>query len=93
MTQVAYPYHETDAATRRVFRMEAFVTGYHHGSISGLHCSPREVYERFPSWATAQVEAYLNGRDDGVKRDSFRFVMVSSELRLPGSVCASVREG
>lgn len=78
---MAFPYYDADAETQSQFRAQAFVTGYRHGSIRGLVSSPREVYERFPKWATPQVEAYLNGQDDGLKGDATRFVPVYDGLR------------
>ena len=56
---------------------QAFVTGYNHGHIMGLYCSRRAAESRFPEWSIEQIEAYLNGRDDGVKGDSTRFVFIN----------------
>lgn len=55
----------------------AFLTGYDHGHIAGTHASPREATERFPAWNAGQIDAYLNGRDDGVRGDPWR----ASQLR------------
>lgn len=54
------------------FTEQAFVVGYNHGSIGGSYCSRFEAEQRFPKWNDAQIEAYLNGRDDGVAGDSWR---------------------
>lgn len=78
MTRIAY-YDTDDEEVRRRFRAQAFVTGYHHGCLQGTHAAPREVWERFPNWANAQIECYLNGRDDGIAGDSTRFVKLRDE--------------
>jgi hypothetical protein len=75
-----FPYYDADVETQRKFRNEAFVTGYRHGCMRGIASSPREVYERFPRWATPQVEAYLNGQDDGLANDATRFVPIYDSL-------------
>lgn len=77
---VQYPYYEVDEATQRRFRMEAFVTGYRHGCMRSERSSPREATERFPHWANAQIEAYLNGQDDGIAGDHTRFAPIYDEL-------------
>jgi len=77
---IQFPYYETDAETQARFRAEAFITGYRHGCMRGTRSSPREVYERFPRWATAQVECYLNGQDDGIAGDATRFVRLYDEI-------------
>jgi hypothetical protein len=80
VNQPGYPYYEADAATQRRFRMEAFVTGYRHGCMRNERMSLREATERFPRWANAQIECYLNGQDDGIVGDHTRFVPIYDEL-------------
>lgn len=49
-----------------------FGTGFYHGYVSGLYASRKDVLARYPDITDSQIELYLNGRDDGVKRDVFR---------------------
>lgn len=77
---------------RRVIRWEpatpaqwinsAFVTGWHHGSLSGKPASRREAEERFPAWRIEQIDAYLNGYDDGIAGCTFRLKAAREAERI-----------
>jgi hypothetical protein len=47
-----------------------FGTGFYHGYVSGLYASRKAVMERYPDITDSQIELYLNGRDDGVRRST-----------------------
>jgi hypothetical protein len=51
----------------------AFVLGFFHGRKTGLYASNREVQAKYVHFNTEQVECYQNGRDDGVRGDSWRY--------------------
>jgi len=57
---------------RRSITKDAFRIGFQHGEMTGQHVSPREVSNWSPGWDAAEIEAYLNGRDDGVAGDRTR---------------------
>lgn len=53
-----------------------FRTAFEIGWLDGWHgarCeTPREVAEVYPEFTADSITAYLNGADDGEKRDTFR---------------------
>jgi hypothetical protein len=51
----------------------AFKAGFWVGTVTGRDLSPREVEEMNPELSVREVEAFLNGNDDGVRGDSWRF--------------------
>lgn len=54
----------------------AFCLGYGTG-LEGKHWSAKEVLEHFDWFDDKQTDAFLNGQDDGLKRDSFRFDLIA----------------
>ena len=61
--------HQTRAQAERM----AFMTGYHDGRnwlVSPE--SAREALAKYPDFTAGQIEAYLNGCDDGRRGDTFR---------------------
>jgi hypothetical protein len=71
----------TLAIRRADAQCAAFALGWRHGNVTRLHCSRREAETYFadvrPDWGSAEMDLYLNGRDDGVRGDRFRLDRVS----------------
>lgn len=68
---------------------EPFLLGWQHGYMTDLYSSPAEV-ERFvaaekaagrfpPDLRSDWVDIYLNGRDDGMKRDLTRVAIMKAD--------------
>jgi hypothetical protein len=96
------PLHNAQAfALRKIGErggaFEPFLLGWQHGWMTGLYASLAETENfvagekaagRFPADLRSDwVEIYLNGRDDGVKRDTTRVAMIrrngdQEELKL-----------
>jgi hypothetical protein len=51
----------------------AFKAGFWVGTVTGRELSANEVEEMNSDLSSREVEAFLNGNDDGVKGDSWRF--------------------
>lgn len=50
----------------------AFRAGYIYGRQHG-YASPRRANELHPRWSAALIDVFLNGVDDGVRNDPWRF--------------------
>ena len=53
----------------------AFAAGYYEASIQPKADTVREVLDIHPEYTADEVDAYLNGRDDGLAGDTFRISM------------------
>ena len=51
----------------------AFMLGWQDGAKAKRHITRRQAERTLAGWAPDATEAYLNGHDDGVKGDRFRY--------------------
>ena len=70
---------------KRSIEDSAFLVGYQDGLRTRKHISRRQAQIMLNGLTDAAIDAYLNGRDDGVNRDNFRAVLIQhgTELRAP----------
>jgi hypothetical protein len=59
----------------RAHRDEPGLRGWLDGHVSRQFVSPREACDLYPAASADWLDAYLNGRDDGVRGDVTRVAM------------------
>ena len=52
----------------------AFAMGYQDARTGAQATTAREVEARYPLWPELAVRLYLNGVDDGTRKDTFRLL-------------------
>jgi rubrerythrin len=66
--------------TKRIY---AFQKGYQFGLSRKNEISPREAIDLFPEFTMSEIDAFLNGVQDGVENDNSRIQLVEQlEARL-----------
>lgn len=66
--------------TQQQKEFQAFLDGHAHGHIRGTAETPRQAQERFPKWSAGQIDAYLNGQEDGIAGDYWRVRRIRNAL-------------
>jgi hypothetical protein len=53
-----------------------FCAGFMDGRRTRVFFSRKQAEAKYPRANSEQINAYLNGRDDGVQRDTFRYDLI-----------------
>ena len=71
--------------TKRTIAESTFLVGYQDGLRYGTQISRRDAENKLVGLDDDCITSYINGRDDGVRRDNFRVKLINaqSELRAP----------
>jgi hypothetical protein len=69
--------HTMSPEYRRISERNAFCLGYEDGAFDQKNISRRQVETDRPSLFDYEIDAYLNGHDDGVRGDTWRYRQIT----------------